>query len=69
MRYCQIEDMEECLAEHHESVAAVIMECLHGAIKYFYQILFYFNIANETGRREKLHTHEVPVHFPRNQRK
>ncbi|KAH7321708.1 pyridoxal phosphate-dependent transferase [Rhexocercosporidium sp. MPI-PUGE-AT-0058] len=33
MRYCQIQDMEECLAEHHEKVSAVIMECLHGASK------------------------------------
>jgi len=34
MGYCDIKAVEECLAEHHERVAAVIMECLHGAVKY-----------------------------------
>lgn len=30
LRYGHIEDMEECLAEHHGNVAAIIMECIHG---------------------------------------
>jgi hypothetical protein len=34
MGYCDIKAIEECLAEHHERIAAVIMECLHGAVKY-----------------------------------
>ena len=34
MAYCDIKAMEECLAEHHGRVSAVIMECLHGAVKY-----------------------------------
>ncbi|RDL32479.1 uncharacterized protein BP5553_08935 [Venustampulla echinocandica] len=33
LRYGNIQDIEECLSEHHGRVAAVIMECLHGAIK------------------------------------
>lgn len=33
MGYGDIQAMEECLAEHHERVAAVIMECLHGAVE------------------------------------
>jgi hypothetical protein len=39
MRYGNVQDMEECLAEHHERVAAVIMECLHGALKSVHQIM------------------------------
>ena len=39
MRYESVPDMEECLAEHHERVAAVIMECLHGALKSVHQVV------------------------------
>jgi glutamate-1-semialdehyde aminotransferase len=39
MRYGNVPDMEECLAEHHGRVAAVIMECLHGALKPVHQVL------------------------------
>ncbi|KIW37022.1 uncharacterized protein PV06_10655 [Exophiala oligosperma] len=30
LRYGSVEDMEKCLAEHHQNVAAVMMECIHG---------------------------------------
>lgn len=30
LRYGHIEDMEDCLGEHHGDVAAIIMECIHG---------------------------------------
>jgi ornithine--oxo-acid transaminase len=33
MRYGNIQDFEECIIEHHSRVAAVIIECLHGALK------------------------------------
>jgi hypothetical protein len=39
MRYGNVQDMKECLAEHHGRVAAVIMESLHGALKSVYQVL------------------------------
>ncbi|KAJ5923154.1 hypothetical protein N7454_008399 [Penicillium verhagenii] len=37
LRYGHIEDMEECLAEHHGNVAAIIMECIHGHLPKFEQ--------------------------------
>ncbi|OGE47679.1 hypothetical protein PENARI_c038G09160 [Penicillium arizonense] len=37
LRYGHIEDMEECLAEHHGNVAAIIMECIHGHLPTFEQ--------------------------------
>ncbi|OQV08963.1 hypothetical protein CLAIMM_13158 [Cladophialophora immunda] len=30
MRWCNVEDVTACLDEHHQRVAAVIIECLHG---------------------------------------
>jgi ornithine--oxo-acid transaminase len=45
MRYGNIQDIEECLAEHHRRVAAVIMECLHGALKSVHQIMQFNGIC------------------------
>jgi len=34
MRYGNVQDIADCLEEHHDRVAAVIIECLHGTMKY-----------------------------------
>ena len=33
MRYGDVQEITECIEQHHGQVAAVIIECLHGAIR------------------------------------